>query len=35
MAHVVTLDARPGPISLDLGKTAVIVIDMQNDFGNL
>ena len=34
MAHVVTLDARPRPISLDLGKTAVIVIDMQNDFGS-
>src|SRR5438552_14044140 len=30
---VVTVDARPQPISIDLAKAAVIVIDMQNDFG--
>jgi ureidoacrylate peracid hydrolase len=34
MAHVVTLDAKPSPISVDSAKTAVIVVDMQNDFGS-
>jgi ureidoacrylate peracid hydrolase len=34
MAHVVTLDAKPNPISIDSAKTAVIVVDMQNDFGS-
>ena len=29
----VTCDARPTPISFDPHRTAVIVIDMQNDFG--
>jgi ureidoacrylate peracid hydrolase len=29
----VPIEARPEPISIDLGKTAVLVIDMQNDFG--
>lgn len=29
----VTVEARPEPISIELSKTAVIVIDMQNDFG--
>lgn len=28
-----TIEARPEPISVDLNKTAVIVVDMQNDFG--
>lgn len=27
------IDAKPGPITLDAANTAVIVIDMQNDFG--
>src|SRR5437899_12568018 len=27
------LDAKPEPITLDTAKTAVIVVDMQNDFG--
>lgn len=27
------IDARPEPITIDLNKTAVLVIDMQNDFG--
>jgi hypothetical protein len=31
--HVVKVEAQPTPISLDLGLTAVLVIDMQNDFG--
>jgi ureidoacrylate peracid hydrolase len=30
----VTLLARPGPISFDLESAAVIVVDMQNDFGS-
>lgn len=30
--RVVTLAAKPTPIDIDLSKTAVIVIDMQNDF---
>lgn len=29
-----TIAAAPGPISLDMGRTAVIVVDMQNDFGS-
>lgn len=29
----VQIDARPQPITIDLSKTAVLVIDMQNDFG--
>lgn len=29
----VTLDARPEPITIDTGRTGVIVVDMQNDFG--
>jgi ureidoacrylate peracid hydrolase len=32
-SQVVRLDARPKPIELDTTKTAVIVVDMQNDFG--
>ncbi len=30
---LVTVDARPNALAIDLGKTAVIVVDMQNDFG--
>ena len=30
----VTIDAAPGPISIDATKTAVVVVDMQNDFGS-
>jgi ureidoacrylate peracid hydrolase len=30
---VVTLKAKPEPITIDLAKAAVIVVDMQNDFG--
>jgi ureidoacrylate peracid hydrolase len=31
--RVITLDAKPEPITIDIAKTAVIVVDMQNDFG--
>jgi len=30
----VTVDARPQPIALPLSKTAILVVDMQNDFGS-
>lgn len=29
----VMLDARPEPVRIDPGRTAVLVVDMQNDFG--
>jgi ureidoacrylate peracid hydrolase len=32
--RAVTIDARPASITFDTAKTAVIVIDMQNDFGS-
>lgn len=31
--RVVTIEAKPAPIAIDTAKTAVIVVDMQNDFG--
>ena len=30
----ITIDAKPEPIAMDTAKTAVIVVDMQNDFGS-
>ncbi len=30
---MVTIDARPHPLTIDPRQTAVIVVDMQNDFG--
>lgn len=33
LTRVVTVDAKPDPIAIDVAKTAVIVVDMQNDFG--
>jgi ureidoacrylate peracid hydrolase len=30
---VVSVEAKPCPIAIDLAKTAVLIIDMQNDFG--
>ena len=30
--RVVSLDAKPNPVAIDTAKTAVIVVDMQNDF---
>lgn len=32
-SRAVQIDARPTAISIDLGRTALIVVDMQNDFG--
>ncbi|MEO9327485.1 cysteine hydrolase family protein [Gordonia aurantiaca] len=32
MSETVTLDALPGPIELDLDRTALLIIDMQRDF---
>lgn len=29
----VTFNARPAPVAIDVAQTAVIVVDMQNDFG--
>jgi len=31
---LVTIPARLGPVELDFAKTAVIVVDVQNDFGS-
>ena len=28
------VDARPTPVSLDVGRAALVVVDMQNDFGS-
>jgi len=33
MSEFVTIDAKPEPMSIDPARTAVIVVDMQNDFG--
>ncbi len=33
-SRIVTINAKPEPIAIDISKTAVIVIDMQNDFGS-
>ncbi len=32
-SRVVTVAAKPEPLAIDTGRTAVLVIDMQNDFG--
>jgi ureidoacrylate peracid hydrolase len=32
--RVVSVEATPAPLNIDLEKTAVVVIDMQNDFGS-
>jgi len=29
----IRLDAKPEPITIDTSRTALIVVDMQNDFG--
>jgi ureidoacrylate peracid hydrolase len=33
-SRTIELDAKPQPIAIDAARTAVIVIDMQNDFGS-
>ncbi|HVN81283.1 MAG TPA: cysteine hydrolase [Terriglobia bacterium] len=33
-SRIVSIDAKPEPIAIDTAKTAVIVVDMQNDFGS-
>src|SRR5213595_3139579 len=33
MNTLVTIEAKPGPTTIDLARTAVVVVDMQNDFG--
>ncbi|MBZ9663076.1 cysteine hydrolase [Mesorhizobium sp. ESP-6-4] len=32
--HPLVIDAKPQPISIDLANAAVLVVDMQNDFGS-
>ena len=32
--RIATINARPEAITVDLARTAVLVIDMQNDFGS-
>jgi ureidoacrylate peracid hydrolase len=32
--QIVSLDARPQPIEIDPANTAILVVDMQNDFGS-
>ncbi len=32
--HQITIEARPTSVEFDLARTAVVVIDMQNDFGS-
>jgi ureidoacrylate peracid hydrolase len=34
MGALVTVEARPEPMTVDLTRSAVIVVDMQNDFGS-
>jgi hypothetical protein len=31
--RLVTIGAKPAPIVIDTAQTAVVVVDMQNDFG--
>ena len=31
--RMISVDARPGPLTIELTRSAVLVIDMQNDFG--
>jgi ureidoacrylate peracid hydrolase len=34
VSRIIRVDAKPEPIAIDTAKTAVIVVDMQNDFGS-
>jgi hypothetical protein len=31
-SRIVSTDARPTPLAIDLARSAALVIDMQNDF---
>ena len=33
-SRMVNIDAKPAPVGFDTAKTAVIVVDMENDFGS-
>jgi ureidoacrylate peracid hydrolase len=33
-SRLIKIDAKPAPIAVDTAKTAVIVVDMENDFGS-
>jgi ureidoacrylate peracid hydrolase len=33
-SRLINIDAKPAPIAIDTAKTAVIVVDMENDFGS-
>ncbi len=33
-SRLIKIDAKPAPIAIDTAKTAVIVVDMENDFGS-
>ena len=32
-SRMISVEARPGPVTMDLTRCAMLVIDMQNDFG--
>jgi ureidoacrylate peracid hydrolase len=32
--RIVSIAARPAPLTIDLAQTAVLIVDMQNDFGS-
>ena len=34
MSSLITVSAKPEPVSFDPSRSAVIVVDMQNDFGS-
>lgn len=34
-SRFISLPARPQPVSIDIGRCAVLVIDMQNEFGSI
>jgi ureidoacrylate peracid hydrolase len=34
LGRMLKIDAKPAPIEIDTGKTAIVVVDMQNDFGS-
>lgn len=32
--RTLTMEAKPSPVAFDTAKTAIVVVDMQNDFGS-